>query len=625
MKKHFTIGMAGHIDHGKTTLTKALTNWDTDRLKEEKERNISIELGFAPLVDEEDIHVSIIDVPGHERFIKQMIAGVAGIDLVVLVVAADEGVMPQTKEHIEILELLGVTRGIVAISKADKVEADMLELAMLDVESELLGTVFEGAAMIPVDSLSGTGVEVLRALLADTVSGFSVRDDSGAFRMPIDQVFTVKGQGTIVRGTVYDGRIAEGDDLMIAPREIATKVRQMQLFGAHSPIAVAGQRVAINLAGVHKSAIKKGDVLINGSLFRKTTVVDVNLIRAKKLVFPLKQRATLKCYFGATEVVGTIVFFDRNDIGNDTEEILCQLRLHEPVVIKQGDRFIIRRPSPAETIGGGFVIDPQGEKYKFGEQTIAHLQKKQSGTANERVLKLLSDASHATKEEIMLRTSLTDVVLDEIVLREEKIVSIAPDVYSSTDTIHHVNAQIMRILEEQHAKFPMKIGIKKAELLQKLTDRYGTDLLTFILNENQTKIRLKDEFIALAYFVPHIPVQWEKRISQVLDKVLAAGFSVNYLDNYYDEASIPEKLRKDFTNFLVSERKIIALDENFYIDQHTFDQAVDLLKKQKPTAFETKEAKEIIKLSRKMLIPFLETLDRLGETKRQDNVRMWVK
>ncbi|WP_370621795.1 selenocysteine-specific translation elongation factor [Bacillus sp. JCM 19034] len=249
--KHYTIGLAGHIDHGKTTLTKALTNIDTDRLKEEKERKISIELGYAPLQLSEDMEISIIDVPGHERFIRQMIAGVAGIDLVLLVVAADEGVMPQTREHLEILQLLNIKRGLVVVTKVDRIDEELREIVELDIRDSIEGTFLEEAPLHFVDSVAKDGIEELKATIKKELDAVPNRDDSGAFRLPIDQVFTVHGQGTIVRGTVYEGNVQEGDMLELYPQQIPVRVRQLQVHRQERKQGRAGQRVAINLGGSH--------------------------------------------------------------------------------------------------------------------------------------------------------------------------------------------------------------------------------------------------------------------------------------------------------------------------------------------------------------------------------------
>lgn len=307
-KKYFTIGMAGHIDHGKTSLTKALTNIDTDRLKEEKERQISIEPGFAPLYEDEDLEVSVIDVPGHERFIRQMIAGVAGIDLVILVVAADEGVMPQTKEHLQILGFLGIEKGIVVISKADRVDEEFIGLVEEEILLELEGTVFEGSPSVLVDSLSLRGMEELKVLIEDELKEITPRGTTGAFRLPIDQAFSVKGQGTVVRGTVYEGSVEEGQQLKILPSGIETRARQIQVHRKQAEKAFAGQRTAINLSGVAKEDAARGQVLVSADSFTVTNVFDASIRTAEGLESAIKQRMPVKCHIGTAEVMGRIVF-----------------------------------------------------------------------------------------------------------------------------------------------------------------------------------------------------------------------------------------------------------------------------------------------------------------------------
>ncbi len=382
--------MAGHIDHGKTTLTKALTNVDTDRLKEEKERQISIELGFAPLFEDKEVQISVIDVPGHERFIRQMIAGVAGIDLVVLVVAADEGVMPQTREHLDILGFLGIRNGIVAITKIDRVDEEFIDLVKDDIFEELQGTVFESSPFVLVDSLSKKGINELKELIVSTLKNQEMRDAKGAFRLPIDQVFTVKGQGTVVLGTVYEGTVEEGQALMIMPKGIEVRARQLQVHHQPAKQAFAGQRAAINLSNVAKEDLERGDVVVSSEHFNVTRTIDVAIRVVEDLDYMVKQRMPIKCHIGTAEVMGRIVFFDRNELKEENGEILCQLRLEEEVVTKRGDRFILRLPSPQETIGGGWVIDPRGEKYRFGVQTIEELEKKKIGSPKERIVAALN-------------------------------------------------------------------------------------------------------------------------------------------------------------------------------------------------------------------------------------------
>jgi selenocysteine-specific elongation factor len=615
--------MAGHIDHGKTSLTKALTKWDTDRLKEEKERQISIELGFAPLYDDDQMNVSVVDVPGHERFIRQMIAGVAGIDLVVLVVSAEEGVMPQTKEHLEILEFLGIKKGIVAITKVDRVDDILLMLAEGDIIEELKGTIFEDAPVMFVDSISGLGIEPLHAEILSTLSRMENRYVEGGFRLPIDQVFTVKGVGTVVRGTAYDGNISEGETLTILPKNITTRARQLQLFGKPTESAYAGQRVAINLAGLEKSDLKRGDVVVNSSQFVTTDVIDVVFKTVRHLDSPIKQRMPIKCHIGTTDVMGKIVLFDRKEMIEENEEILCQIRLDHSVVTKRGDRFILRRPSPQETIGGGWVIDPSGEKYRFGEETIARLEKKKTGTDNERVLQLLSQYKLLSDKDIMKYASINEDALNEVLDSESEVVILSDTTFTNKRVYDHAKSDIENLLKDYHDKNTMRLGINKAELIQKLGEMYPKALQEFVLYKAKD-FTIKDQFVALVSFVPYVPKSWERKVSQVLFQLETDRWDVKYLENYFDEAGIPKQFKADAKKYLVETKRIVPLDQQFFVSMIVFEKSINSLRKAHAVQFDTSQAKDTLGLSRKYLIPFLEKLDEFGLTKRTENTRKWV-
>ncbi|CAH0346021.1 selenocysteine-specific translation elongation factor [Bacillus sp. CECT 9360] len=626
MKKHFTIGMAGHIDHGKTSLTKALTNVDTDRLKEEKERQISIELGFAPLYENEEIQVSVIDVPGHERFIRQMIAGVAGIDLVVLVVAADEGVMPQTKEHLEILDFLGIKRGIVAISKSDKVEADFIDLVKEEIVLELEESIFQDAPVIMVDSLSKKGIEELRQLILTELGTLESRDTKGPFRLPIDQVFTVKGQGTVVRGTVYEGSLEEGQSLLILPKNLDTKARQLQVHHKSAERAFAGQRAAVNLSGVAKEEIERGDVLVSSEHFIVTKTLDVSLRTAGDLEHIVKQRMPIKCHIGTSEVMGRIVFFDRNETGSEHGEILCQLRLEEEIVTKRGDRFILRRPSPQETIGGGWVIDPRGDKYRFGMKTIDELARKKEGKPEERIVSALMVSKGLSINELITRTSLPEAEIIQVLLNQPEFSEYGQGLYTTKRVIENLTEEIYdRLREYEHAN-PMRKGINKAEVIQGLQAVSPKVLLEFVLTLGEEKGIWKraGQFFFTADFAPHIPKNWSKRVEGMLEAIKQDGLQVRYLENYLQDAGIPETIRPELTHFLQEKNWLVPLDDKFYLSGDIFTEAVNKLKEHTGTSFEVGEAKEILGLSRKYMIPFLERLDSGRFTRREGNNRIWL-
>jgi len=623
--RYFTIGMAGHIDHGKTTLTKALTNVDTDRLKEEKERQISIELGFAPLYEDSSMQISVIDVPGHERFIRQMIAGVAGIDLVVLVVAADEGVMPQTREHLQILRLLGIKSGIVAITKIDRVEEEFIDLVREDILEELKGTVFEHSPVILTDSLSHKGVDELKSLIIETLKEQQMRDSKGAFRLPIDQVFTIKGQGTVVRGTVYEGTVEEGQTLMVMPKGLEVRVRQLQVHNQKALKAFAGQRAAINLSGVDRDEIKRGDVLVSSQQFAVTKTVDVALSITEDLDYIVKQRMPIKLHIGTSEVMGRIVFFDRNEIKNESDEILCQIRLDEDVVAKRGDRFIIRRPSPQETIGGGWVIDPRGERYRFGLKTIEELEKKKEGTPKERIISALLEEKSLSIEELIKRTSLDRLEIQELLLNEEFLYYNKKE-YTLRSIQNKIQEEIAERLSDFHETHPMKQGMNKAELLQLMQKDYQKQLLEYVIEQGveSALIRRKGQFIYNIDFTPHIPNNWQRRAEGLLADLKKDEYKVKYIEEYFKDAGIPAQLIPDLKRFLEDQKEIVPLDDQYYWHGDHFKQAVEKLKKGTGQDFEVGDAKEILGLSRKYLILFLERLDQLQLTKRTENKRIWL-
>ena len=624
-KRYFTIGMAGHIDHGKTTLTKALTNVDTDRLKEEKERQISIELGFAPLYEDENIQISVIDVPGHERFIRQMIAGVAGIDLVVLVVAADEGVMPQTKEHLEILGFLGIKSGIVAITKMDKVDEDFSELVKDDIYEELSGTVFENSPYVLVDSLSHKGIDELKSRIIQTLEQQDVRDMKGPFRLPIDQVFTVKGQGTVVRGTVYEGAVEEGQLLTIMPQGIEVRARQLQVHHQPAKQAFAGQRAAINISNVTKEEIERGNVLVSSEHFNITRTIDVSIQMVEDLEHLVKQRMPIKCHIGTAEVMGRIVFFDRNELKEDSGEILCQLRLEEEIVTKRGDRFILRRPSPQETIGGGWVIDPKGEKYRFGHQTIEELAKKKEGSPTERLTAALIEAKSLSIDELIKRTSL-DKEEVSLALVGEEFIPYSSKEYTLQAIIKDVEEELFDRLNDYHNQFPLRNGVNKAELLQGLIKWYPKSLVEYVIEQGSaTKLfQRKGQFVSLTTFTPHVPSSWKKRTDNLLNDLKRDGLQVKYLHDYIKEAGIPEALVEDVKRYWIDREMIIPLDEFYYYHGEVFTEAVKRLQTETENEFDVGKAKEVLGLSRKYMIPFLERLDENGITRRVENKRVWL-
>ncbi|HSI65841.1 MAG TPA: selenocysteine-specific translation elongation factor [Planococcus sp. (in: firmicutes)] len=625
--RYFTIGMAGHIDHGKTSLTKALTGVDTDRLKEEKERNISIEAGYAPLQTEDGTHISIVDVPGHERFIRQMIAGVAGIDLVVLVIAADEGVMPQTEEHLEILKLLGIQKCVVAISKIDRTDSEMLEIVTEDIQERLVDSVFEGAPFVHVDSLSGTGVKALKDLILQQLKEVPPRDAYGSFRLPIDQVFTAQGQGVIVRGTVYEGVVRKGSQLLLLPGRTKVKVRQVQVHRQEQEQARAGQRAALNLGGVTKEEIVRGDVLVASDAFLVTDTIDVALQVAGNGFAPLKQRAPVKVHVGTSEVMGKIVFFDRNELTAADGEVLCQIRLDEEVVVRRGDRFILRRPTPVATIGGGWIIQA-GAKYRFGEETVAMLRSQQQGSPADLLEDLLRKQPALGFTELLRQISMDEPALLEAIdagLADGTLLEMQGQRYSMAKTFTKITEQLSERLQTYHEKLPMRIGIGKAELVQSFSADFPEPFIEYSLNElvKDGVLRKTGQYISLQDFSPHMPKQWKTRMEGILAALAKDGLQAEKWEEYTEGTPIPKADISELLPYLIHTHQVIRLTEDTVIHRQAFDQGVEKLRSRTSTAFGLKEAKEILGVSRKYLIPFLELLDVQKLTIREEEQRVW--
>ncbi|MEH7334103.1 selenocysteine-specific translation elongation factor [Neobacillus drentensis] len=626
---YYTIGIAGHIDHGKTTLTKALTNVDTDRLKEEKERNISIELGYAPIHLKEGYHVSVIDVPGHEKFIKQMIAGVTGIDLVIAVIAADEGVMPQTKEHFEILSLLGIKQAIIAVTKSDLADEELLELVEDNIRDYIKGTVFETADIVYVDGLSKRGIPELKRKIIESLDRCKKRDDNGALRLPVDQVFTLQGHGTILRGTVYDGTITVGQSITVLPDGYKAKIRQLQSQNQTVLQAFAGQRVAINISGINRDKVHRGHVIVNSNHYVVTDCIDVTIRTTRLMEFPLKQRAPVKLYIGTSEVMGKIVFFDRNTLEISAgEEVYCQIRLEEPIVAKKGDPFILRRPSPMETFAGGKIINVTGKKYRFGVKTIEKLKQMEKGSIIERLILLLEEQKFLSGESIIKHLGLTSQEL-KLLLKEGEatgqITQISGQFVAQTIIIRIKN-DILLELERYHHQYPLRPGISKAEVIQIYKKSYPEKLLNAVFEQLKANndISLNGSNVCLCSFKPTIPKHWEKQMYEVISRLERQGLEPQPIGDLIAQAGIPVKLTAEFINYLKNEQIADTLDEKHLVHRKAVNYAITQLKKAYPNTFSLQEAKSIVEVSRKYLVSILELLDRKRLTARHEQLRKWV-
>lgn len=626
LKPYFTVGMAGHIDHGKTTLTKALTGVNTDRLKEEQERNISIELGFAPLINQEDLHISLVDVPGHENFIRQMIAGVAGIDFVLLVIAADEGVMPQTNEHLTILSLLGLTHGFVVLTKMDLVEPELLEIVLEDVKETLHGTFLEEAPFFQVDSKSLQGIPELKHALEIKLTTMTKTKTAMPFRLPIDHRFTVKGQGVVVRGTIYNGMVKQGDILKLLPNSKEGRVRQIQTHGKRVDIAQEGQRTAINLGGIALDDVSRGDVLVADDFYTVTDRIDIAFKSLPRLKYPIKQRQLIKLHVGTTEVMGKIIFFDRNEIyKNEAIEIPCQLQLEEKCVVARGDRFIVRRPTPVETIGGGWVIDPRANKHRFGNQTIDQLKVKQDGTHEERLFDIMKEEKVLSKRDLLKKANLSEAMFNKL---RDRLLHLKHDLYTLDLINEQAAEEIMIKLNDFHKHLPMRIGINQAELISELKPIYPENLLDHTLETlcKTGSIRIIDQYVSLSERQPSLPPQWKKNLETVEAILIEQGVAVEKWEEIIASSNIPTDILQEFYYYLLQTGRAFVFDEERLISKTATIKAIQKLAQHTNyDDFTLPVAREQLQLSRKNLIPFLELMDQLGYTKRSGNQRTWVK
>lgn len=624
LKRFFTIGMAGHIDHGKTTLTKALTGIDTDRLKEEKERNISIELGYAPLILEDDLEVSIVDVPGHERFIRQMIAGSAGIDFVILVIAANEGVMPQTEEHLNILSLLGIKNGIVVMTKANEADEELTHIVKEDIKEVLQDTFLHNSPIFIVDSLENKGIKQLKDYLKETIPQLPIKNRDDSFRLPIDQVFTLKGQGVIVRGTIFDGVVHEGDELTILPSGRTGRVRQIQSHSRRRKTAYAGQRTAINLSGISYKDIVRGDVLVIDDSSAVSNRIDVVLFPLKEIKYRVQQRLSVKVHIGTSEVNGKIIFFDRNDLNEtDSDEVICQLQLDEKVVMKRGDRFIVRRATPVETIGGGWIIEPEAERHRFGIETVERLKQKMTGSATDRILLTLNEKFVLSRNDLIKEAAISDEQLNRA---KHLLIEIAPNVFTTEKRYETVKKEILSIISSYHIRFPLRRGISKSEIVSELGRHYDDILVEYTVNQliETNTLKMVNEHVFKSDFLRTYPVEWEEKLQQIEKVLIDQEAQPSKWDDLVSKNEIPEHIKIDFYHYLIETEKAYKFDEDRLISKHATNQLKNKLAKEtEQRDFSLQIARDILQLSRKNLIPLLELFDKLGYTKRNGNIRVW--
>ncbi len=500
--KQVILGTAGHVDHGKTSLIKAVTGIDTDRLKEEKLRGITIELGFAWLDLPGGQRLGIVDVPGHEKFVKNMVAGITGIDLVALIVAADEGVMPQTREHLDICKLLGVKYGLVALTKVDMVDEEWLELVTDDVQSFLKGSFLEDAPVVQVSSLTGQGLPEFLNVLETLCQTVPERSSRGLFRLPVDRVFTMKGFGTVITGSLVSGKVRVGDTIMIYPSDIQSKVRGIQVHNQSVDEAAAGIRTAVNFQGLDRMAIKRGDVLGGVNTLKPSYMVDVVLEYVGIDKKPLKNRTKVRFHTGTSEIVSYVILLDREELATG-ETAVAQLRLEAPVSVVKDDMFVIRSYSPIRAIGGGQIINPVAIKHKrFRDAVVAELKRLAESNAKETATFHIkaSGIRGVSFSDLVIMTNMVESELEQYVQRllsEQTIIQLDREnrIFVHRFIVDEIRNNAVQILETFHKENPLKPGMSKEVLKAKLPKALGPrafNLLLLELTKSNTVVQAKE-------------------------------------------------------------------------------------------------------------------------------------
>ena len=632
--RHLIVGTAGHIDHGKTTLVKALTGIDTDRLKEEKERGISIELGFASLALPDGSQAGIVDVPGHERFVKTMLAGVGGIDLVILVIAADEGVMPQTREHLNICALLQVKRGLVALTKADLVEPDWLEMVQADVAEVLKGTFLQGCPVIPCSAVTGQGLpELVAAIQAQAVAVEAKRDD-GILRLPIDRVFSIKGFGTVVTGTLWAGTLRVGEDLAILPPDVRSHVRRLQVHGETVEEAVAGQRTAVNLPGLEVAEIERGEVVCRPGTLKVSTAFDVALSLLADAPRPLTNRARVRFHLGTGELLARVVLLDREELAPGGQAY-AHLRLESPSAALPGDRYVIRSYSPAVTIGGGSILDPNPPQARRPRATIVeHLRVLEQGRPIERVERHLLAAGFAPigAEELRARTDL-----DEKTVREslEALAAAGTAIRAGSrgelgllhaEQVAKLEGEIVGRLKGFHAKEPLKDGLAKEELRSKLPAQVAPALYGWLLTRLSAggQVAVTRDKVRLAGYRPTLSPEEEALKARIDQAFRDAAFQPPTLESLCGALKVDRRVAHGVFRRLVDDGVLVRLAEDMFLHRDAYHGLQTRVREhfQKTPRINVATMKDLFGISRKYAIPFLEHLDDIRVTRREGDERV---
>lgn len=624
--KNIIIGTAGHIDHGKTTLIKALTGRETDTLAEEKKRGISINLGFTYFDMPSNKRAGIVDVPGHEKFIKNMLAGASGLDMVLLVVAADEGVMPQTVEHMDILTFLNIKKGMIVLTKSDTVDEDFKELVKEDIKEKVKGTFLEDAETIEVDSISKKGLDELITKIDKMTDEIEDKNLEAPARLNIDRVFSIKGFGTVVTGTLIEGKISVDDDLVIYPKELKTKIRSIQVHGESVETAYAGQRTAINISNVKVEEVNRGDVLASAHSLEEAMMLDVRLSVVKHTDMGLKHWDRLRLYHGTREILCRAVPLEVEEI-KPGESGLVQLRLEESIVAKKGDKFVVRRYSPMETIGGGIVIDTNPRKHKrFDNSVIDALKIKEKGELSDILDAYLKNNSrnYPNIKEIMSYSGESEDNIKKSLgklVDQSKIICIN-NMYMHKDQYNTLRERTDSELQAYHKKFRLREGMLKEEVRSKVESKFKTRDFDVLLDLfiNDELIKVDGNLVSLKKFNV-IFNEKQTKIKSEIEKILNnAG-----LNNIYtiEDLTNNKKEYEEVLEALIG-NTVVRLEDSYIMSSRVYNDAKEKLIKylEENKEITLGDYRDLVNSSRKNCMIILEDFDRNKITKRVENKRV---
>jgi selenocysteine-specific elongation factor len=632
-QRRIVLGTAGHIDHGKSSLVRALTGTDPDRLKEEKERGITIELGFAHLTLPSGIDLSIVDVPGHERFVKNMVAGATGIDLVLLVVAADEGVMPQTREHLDICSLLRVKAGLVALTKADLVEEDLLELAREDVAMLLQGTFLEGAPIIPVSSVTRAGLDDLTACLDELAGAVPQRGTRGLFRLPVDRVFTMKGFGTVTTGTLISGGVRKDDEVEILPAGKRAKVRGIQVHGEAVDRASAGQRAALNLSGLEVAEVTRGDTVTHVGTLTPSHMIDARLDLLAAAPGPVADRERLRLHVGTQEVPVIVALLDRESL-EPGETAYVQLRSRRRIVACPGDRFVLRRFSPAVTVGGGTVLEHSPPRHKGRRPEVLHrLEVLDGASPEERLAGFLEGRASAGMDPLEAQAALGVSLEEARNLLQALVRSGAAVVTDRKSQRHHhvqavqeLEARALDQLERFHGENPLKRGLGVEELRTKFPRHVAARLVESVLGRlaDAGRVVVEGEVVRSSEFTLRLNADDESLRRRILEMLEARGYEAPTLDDAASALGEEPRALRPVLEYLVGQGLLLRTKEGFFFETRRLEElatrVVALLRSKGEMG--VADLKELTGTTRKYSVPLLEYLDSQKVTMRRGDVRV---